>query len=867
MKKKMMLQAIQHKDAMQLTPEEMIHVLNSSLSGISSKELEERRERYGSNRMSKRAPFSMTKEILASFFNPFTLVLLLLAFISYMTDVVLVQQKDVTTVIVILFMVILSGVLRIVQETKSSKAADKLQRLVQNTTCVQRQDTGKQEIRMEEVVVGDIIHLAAGDFIPADLRILYAKDLFVSQASLTGESEPIEKLINQENIAYMGSNVSSGTGIGIVIAVGSSTMFGNLALSLQSKKKETSFDTGIKEVSKLLMHFMMVMVPVVFLVNGVIKHDFLQALLFALSIAVGLTPEMLPMIVTTTLAKGASVMGKKKTIVKNLSSIQSFGAMDILCTDKTGTLTKDKVELELHLNVMQESDLRVLRYAYANSYYQSGLKNLMDVAVLEKVNEENLKDIEDIYTKTDEIPFDFHRRRMSVVIQDKQGEIQLVSKGAIEEMLAVCTKVELHGEVLPLDELRIHEVIRGGEKLNKQGMRVLGLARKTDNSKRDGFCVEDEADMIFMGYLAFLDPAKESARHAIQALHQHGVEVKVLTGDNDQVASYICKAVGIKVDEILLGSDMEQMDTLELSEKIKHIQVFAKLNPLQKEMIVALLKQQGHTVGFMGDGINDAGAMKISDIGISVDNAVDIAKESADIILLEKDLMVLEEGILEGRKIFTNMMKYIKMTVSGNFGNMISVLAASIFLPFLPLLPIQILVLNLLYDITCIAIPWDKVDGIYLKHPKTWDAKGIKRFMFWMGPVSSIFDIMTFLVLYFIICPSVCGNYPNNAVLFMAVFQAGWFVESLCSQILIIHCIRTDKLAIWKSKATGSVTLFTSISMLTGILLPYTFIGEALDMSHIPMQYYGFLIVILMMYMGLVTLVKRAYLKRYPTLM
>lgn len=871
MKKTIKKDVLDLKKIQASTVQEVLEYTASSFSGIQLDDVDERMERFGRNEIYHKKHFSLLKDSIASFFNPFTLVLLLLAFISYLTDFVFVKSKDLTTVIIILIMVGCSGILRILQETKSHKAAEKLKSLVKSTTCIEREKS-KKEYLMEEVVIGDIIHLAAGDFIPADLRILSAKDLFITQASLTGESEPIEKDFeqNSDNIAYMGSNVVSGSGIGIVVAVGNTTMFGKIADTLQTTKRTTSFDKGIKSVSNLLLRFMMVMVPVVFLLNGIMKHDFLQALLFALSIAVGLTPEMLPMIMTTTLAKGAGVMAKKKTVVKNLNAIQNFGAMDILCTDKTGTLTKDHIELEDHFNALGERDDKILRYAYANSHFQTGLKNLLDMAIIQRAEEEfGFQEISEKYKKVDEIPFDFQRRRMSVVIENQRGKSQLITKGAIEEMLQICSFVKIHGDVVALNHKIQESIMRQVEHLNHQGMRVLGLAKKTNVADAENFSVKDEQDMVFIGYLSFLDPAKESAGLAIAALHEHGVDVKVLTGDNELVAKNVCKQVGVPITHILSGMEMEKLNDVQLRERIKSTSLFAKLTPVQKKRIVELLKEEGHTVGFMGDGINDASAMKVSDIGISVDNAVDIAKESADIILLEKDLMVLEQGIMEGRRIFANMMKYMKMTVSSNFGNMISVLLASMFLPFLPMMPIQILILNLMYDISCIAIPWDKVDEEYLKMPRKWDATSIRAFMFWMGPISSIFDVCMFLTLYFVICPMmVHGSFtPNNSILFMAVFHAGWFVESLISQTLVMHVIRTDKVNIVKHHGSIVLVLITGISMIFGIILPFTFMGRALDMNSLPSMYFVYLMIIILLYLVLITYVKRKYCKRYGTLL
>ena len=735
-------------DYAKLDMEKVYEKLESSSKGLSEQESEERLEQYGLNEISYNKEDTWYVQLTKAFINPFILVLITLAVVSFVTDVAMQKQgsKDWTTVIIIVIMVSISGFLRFFQELRSNKEAEKLKALVHNTVDILRKDTGRQEIPMSELVPGDIIRLAAGDIIPGDLRIIHSKDLFISQSMLTGESESVEKYsvvkesdekrsaLELENICFMGTNVVSGTGIAIIVSTGNQTYFGSMAKTLAEKRPQTSFDKGVNSVSWLLIRFMFVMIPLVFFLNGFIKGDWVSAFLFALSIAVGLTPEMLPMIVTTNLAKGAVFMSKHKTVVKSLNSIQSFGAMDVLCTDKTGTLTQDKIVLEKHLNIHGNEDDRVLKHAYLNSYYQTGLKNLMDLAVIDYGREIGLETVEDKYTKVDEIPFDFARRRMSVVLKDKKGETQLVTKGAIEEMLSICSLTEYNGEVTELtDEIR-NEVMGISKGLNEDGMRVIGVAYKTNPRSEGLFSVEDEKNMVLIGYIGFLDPPKDSAATAIKALHEYGVTVKVLTGDNEIVTKKICKEVGIKVDKILLGLQVEEMGEKELKDAVEEVTIFAKLSPLQKSRVVKALQSNGHTVGYMGDGINDAPALKFADVGISVDTAVEIAKESADIILLEKSLMVLEEGVIEGRRTFGNIIKYIKMTASSNFGNMFSVLVASIFLPFLPMLPIHILIQNLLYDISQVAIPWDTMDEDYLKQPRKWDASGISKFMIFIGP-------------------------------------------------------------------------------------------------------------------------------------
>lgn len=715
------------------------------------------------------------------------------------------------------------------------------------------------------------------------MRIIRAKDLFVSQSSLTGESEPVEKFIENGteelknplecvNLAFMGSNVVSGTAVAVVVNIGDYTIFGSIAHDITQKKVATSFDRGVNSVSWLLIRLMLIMAPVVLFVNGFTKGNWMEAVLFALSVAIGLTPEMLPMIISTNLAKGAVAMSKKKVIVKDLNSIQNFGSMDVLCTDKTGTLTQDRVILEYSLDVHGNEDERVLRHAFLNSYHQTGLRNLMDNAIIQHANEKEMVHLWQDYHKVDEIPFDFNRRRMSVVVEDSNGKRQLITKGAIEEMLSVCSYVEYEGSVVPItDELK--ESIRTTvNEYNDDGMRVLGIAQKTNPSPVGAFSVADETDMVLMGYLAFLDPPKESAAKAVAALVEHGVAVKILTGDNDAVAKCICRQVGIKIDNIMLGSDIEDMSNEELAKHVESTTIFAKLSPQQKARIVGVLRRNGHTVGFMGDGINDAAAMKEADVGISVDTAVDIAKESANIILMEKDLMVLENGVIEGRKTYTNIIKYLKLTASSNFGNIFAVLAASIFLPFLPMLPLQLLVLSLIYNIICIAMPWDNVDESYLKKPRDWDASSIKSFMFRIGPASTIFDITTYVLLFFVICPQLCGGHyaaldAAGQAKFVGLFQAGWFVESLWTQTMAIHMVRSPKLPFIQSRASWQVTILSVLGVAAGTIVPYTPLGTALDMKPLPLEYYPFLIATILLYMAILTVVKKLFIRKFGELL
>ncbi|MDU4912075.1 magnesium-translocating P-type ATPase [Clostridium baratii] len=863
-------------DASRTNIEQLYLKMDTSEKGLDENKIEMLRDQFGLNEISHEKKDSVGKKLFEAFINPFTIVLFVLGIISLFTDVILVpkDQRDYSSVVIICIMVTISGVLRFVQELRSSKAAEELKAMVHTTVDVER--NGRKEISLQELVPGDIVYLAAGDMIPADVRIIRAKDLFVGQSALTGESEPVEKFggelsyeeakdnnpLELNNLAFMGTNVISGSALALVITTGDGTYFGEIGKSLTGKKVKTNFDIGVNKVSFLLIKFMAIMVPIVFFLNGFTKGSWLQAFLFALSVAVGITPEMLPMIVTTNLAKGAYAMAKRKTVVKKLDSIQNFGSMDILCTDKTGTLTQDKIILERHLDINGKTDDRVLRHGFLNSYYQTGLKNLMDLAIIDHAIKYGMKELESKYIKVDEIPFDFSRKRMSVVLKDKNSKIQLITKGAIEEMLDISSYVEDDGKVLPLTKEIREKIIKTVNKLNSEGMRVIGIAQKTENQGREDFSVNDENDMVLMGYMGFLDPPKETTTKAIKALKDYGVGVKVLTGDNEAVTACVCSQVGIKNKKILLGSEIENMDDSELQKKVEETDIFAKLSPNQKTRIVTSLRENGHTVGFLGDGINDAGAMRAADVGISVDTAVDIAKESADIILLEKDLMVLEGGVLEGRKTFGNIIKYIKMTTSSNFGNMLSVLVASAFLPFLPMLPIQILVLNLIYDISQIVIPWDNMDEDYLKVPRKWDASSIARFMVIFGPTSSIFDITTFLVMWFVYG---CNSASNPHL--VSLFNTGWFVESLWTQTLIIHMIRTKKIPFVQSRASSAVIAMTVIALIVGTIIPFTALGGALQMTELSTSYFGILIITVIAYMLLCQLVKKIYIGKYKELL
>ncbi|MCD8304991.1 MAG: magnesium-translocating P-type ATPase [Prevotellaceae bacterium] len=843
--------------------------------GLSQEAVEKRTEKYGKNVVQHEAKKNPVVMFAKTFINPFIGVLTGLVIISLFTDVIFAdpeEGQDWTSIIIVTTMIILSAILRFWQEYKAELAGEALKKMVTNTCYVFRADKPAQEMPIEDIVPGDLVKLSAGDMVPADMRIIEAKDLFVSQSTLTGESDGIEKIphviekkfrsgsvVELDNICYMGSTVISGSAMGIVFETGNNTYLGTIAKTIAGHRAKTAFDKGITKVSMLLIRYMLVMVPFVFLVNGITKGDWWAAFLFGISIAVGLTPEMLPMIVSANLARGAVQMSKKKTIVKDLNSIQNFGAMNILCTDKTGTLTRDHIVLERHINAdgTKDEGFRILRHAYFNSFFQTGLKNLMDRAILSHVKDLHLEHVSENYKKVDEIPFDFTRRRMSVVVEDNQGKRQIITKGAVEEMLSICTHVEFDGEVSPLTkELRqkADEIVT---EMNNQGMRVLALAQKSFIEKDHDFAVEDESDMVLIGYLAFLDPPKESAALAIKQLHEHGIEVKVLSGDNDAVVKTISRQVGLDTSTQVTGLAFEKMTEEEKMNAVHEANIFSKLTPMQKVEIVKLLQRQKNTVGFLGDGINDAAALRESDIGISVDSAVDIAKESADIILLEKDLMVLEDGVLEGRSTFGNIIKYVKMTASSNFGNMFSVLVASAFLPFLPMMPIHILVQNLLYDISQTTIPFDRMDEEYLRKPRIWDASDISRFMIWIGPISSIFDILVYVFMWWFF------HCITNTTFDSHLFQSGWFIEGLLSQTLIVHMIRTRKIPFIQSRASWPVLLMTGAIIIIGMCVPFTPFGHSIGLVSLPPIYFAWLWGTLLTYCVLTQFLKVWYIRAF----
>ena len=866
---------------------EVLDALETSITGVQEDQVEMLRETYGENKLTKEKEVPLWKKIYESIINPFTVILLVIAVISLMTNVILAKpgEEDPTTSIIIVVLVLISGGIRFVQELKSDKAASNLSSLIVNTATVIR-DGVQQEIPIEELVVGDVIKLSAGDMLPADALLLETRDFFIQQSSLTGESESIEKkamwipsedetqktVLESERFVFMGSNVVSGSALAVILVTGNDTMIGRIEKTLNNFDEPTSFEKEMNTISWLLIRLMLVLVPVVFVINGLTDSDWLEAGVFALSVAVGLTPEMLPMIITASLAKGAVIMAKEKVVIKKLNAIQDLGAIDILCTDKTGTLTQDEIILEYPLDIHANLDLGVLKIGYLNSYFQTGLKNLLDRAIItrtekESIEHEDLRELSTRYKKIDELPFDFERRRMSVIVKEETQEgALLVTKGALEEMLSISSHVQDGKEIYPITEEIRQNILEAVSQLNEQGLRVLGVSRKQYEDASHRFAVEDEANMILMGYLAFLDPPKPSAAPAIQALKEHGVMTKILTGDNEKVTQTVCERVGLPVDHILLGTDIEEMDDATLAIEAEKTTIFAKLSPEQKARIIRLLKVNGHKVGYMGDGINDAPSLKVADVGISVDTAVDIAKEVADVILLDKDLLVLEKGLIEGRKVYANMTKYIKMTVSSNFGNIFSLLFASVFLPFLPMAPVHLIVLNLIYDLSCVALPFDHVDEDFLKEPRAWTAKSITRFMSWLGPTSSIFDIITFAVMFFGIAPMITGSSyaeSTNPAYFLMVFQTGWFIQSMWSQTMVIYMLRSPKLPFIQSKPAFSLLVTSLFALFIVTVLPYTPLAASLKLATLNGMYFLALMLITVSYMLLVTIVKKVYIKKY----
>lgn len=861
--------------------------LQTAPHGLSWKEAARRLEVFGPNELRAQRPPTWYQVLWTACKHPFNAVLVFLAVISFLTG-------DIKAAVVMLAMVVLSVGLRFWQEMKSHVQAESLRQLVRTEATVVRSDQAgvlrkpnefdriASDIPTRELVPGDIVKLSAGDLVPADMRLIESRDLFVTQSALTGEAMPVEKyeperqpargvgpgqerlppeVLDSPHLLFMGTAIVSGTAKAVVLATGSRTYFGQMAEKVTGKRPETAFDRGVKQVSWLLIRFMAVMAPLVFMINGLLKHDWFDAFLFGVAIAVGLTPEMLPMIVNANLARGAVALARKKTIVKHLHAIQNFGAMDVLCTDKTGTITQDRVVLIRHVDCFGNDSRRVLEHAYLNSLFQTGLKNLLDRAVIERAEALGLRDVARQWWKLDEIPFDFVRRRMSVVLTRGKRERVLYCKGAVEEMLDICTQVEMDGRVVPMTGEVREQLKTLRTRLNEDGLRVIAVGYKNLGGGAAGdfasFSAADETGLVFSGFVAFLDPPKETTAEALRLLREHGVTVKILTGDNAVVARKICRDVGLDVEQVVTGAEIEGLDDNALGELAERTTIFAKLTPMQKARVVRALKARGHTVGFMGDGVNDAVALREADVGISVDSAVDVAKEAADIILLEKSLLVLERGIVEGRRTFGNVIKYIKMAASSNFGNVFSVLVASAFLPFLPMLAPQLLVQNLLYDISQIAIPWDKMDAEYVRVPRQWSAATIGTFMLCIGPISSIFDITTFWVLWHL--------FGANSVENQALFQSGWFVEGLLTQTLIVHMIRTEKIPFIQSVAAPPLLIMTGLVMALGLWLPFSPIAPALRLQPLPGTYFIYLAGVLVCYSLTVQVAKRLYIRTFKS--
>lgn len=881
--------------------EDALVLLDATANGLTVEQATERLNAVGPNTIEATTK-TLARRIADAFIDPFAGILAALALVSLYIDVLAVPepQRDPSTVIVIGTMLLVSGGMKFIQEARSGNAAEALKDLVSNT-CTALRDGERIEIPFDELVPGDVIRLSAGDMVPADARIITARDLFVIESALTGESEAVEKttavtvvegadgsalpLSACKNIVFTGTSVQNGAAMALVVATGSDTYLGGIAKMLNGRGEKSAFDRGVSSVSMLLVRLMLVMAPAVFAINAATKGNVIDALLFATSVAVGITPQMLPVIVTTSLSQGAKDLARRQVIVKELPAIQNLGAMDVLCCDKTGTLTEDRIVLERYLNTDGNEDARVLRHAFLNSFFQTGLKNLIDLAVIDRadvtpstVAPDSMlgQSLRDRYTKVDEVPFDFSRRRLSVVVADAQGKTQMVTKGAAEEMLEICSFVEIDGIAQPLTDEKLAQIRKQIAGLNAEGLRVIAVAQKTNPRCVGEFGIADECDMVLMGFLAFLDPPKASAAGAVATLEAKGVAVKVLTGDNDRVAATVCEQIGIDASNVLLGSEIDALDDAELAKRAEKTHLFAKLSPLQKARLVRVMREMlGHTVGFMGDGINDA-AMRASDCGISVDSAVDIAKESADIILLQKDLGVLERGIIEGRRTYGNLLKYLKTTVSSNFGNVLPVTVASLFLPFLPMSALQLVLLSLVYEIVCIALPWDTVDDAWTARPRAWDAASIKGFMLELGPVSSLFDIVTFAALFFVVCPAAvdaswselatAGDVAGMAT-FAALFQSGWFVESMWSQTLVVHMLRSPHLPSPRDHAAPALCVLTVLGLALVTWLPASPIADALGLMPLPTSFFGLLIGIVTAYIALTQLAKRRYIARHGELL
>jgi Mg2+-importing ATPase len=849
-----------YNDISNLSKNDVLKEFNTDLNGLSEEEVENRIGLDGKNVVMDKKRKKWYVFLIKSFLDQFILVLIALSIISFFLD-------DKIGGAIIVTLAVISAFIRFFQEYSSYISDIKLNEMIKSTTNVRRKDKDElTEINIEELVKGDIVELGAGSIVPADLRIIECKDLFIAESMFTGESVPVEKfdsikgiadtVIELSNICFMGSTVVSGSAVCIVVETGKKTYLGNIASKLNKPKETTNFEIGINKITGLLIRYMTVIVCAVFLINGLVKKDWIQALMFSISVAVGITPGMLSMIVNVNLSKGAKFLSKKKTLVKNINSIQNLGAIDVLCTDKTGTLTMDKVVLQKYMNVEGEEDYKVLDYAFLNSYHSTGIKNLIDRAVIEYGVEHGIKDLVSDYTKIDEIPFDYERKRMSIVVKTPKGKHRLITKGALEEILKICTTVKDEENIVDLTEEMINKININADKLHNQGMHVIAICEKLEFPEEEIFNSEDESQMTFIGYVAFLDPPKENAKEALEKLAEANIEVKVLTGDSSAVTQNICTQVGIKIKNVLTGIDIEKMSDAELSKQVEITNIFARLAPMQKERVVTALRKNGHVVGYMGDGVNDAPSLRSADVGISVDSATDIAKESSDIILLEKSLMVLKDGVIEGRRIYGNIMKYLKMALSSNFGNVFSVLVASIFLPFLPMIPIQLIIQSLIYDLSQVAIPFDSVDLEFLEKPKKWDTNDLKHFMNTLGITSSLFDVATFLALWFIL--------GFNTIDKQILFQTGWFVEGLISQTLIVHFIRTSKIPFIESMASSKLVFTTTISIVLAVIIPMALNSvKGFNFAILPANYYIYLIIILFMYAVLVEIVKRIYIKKY----
>ena len=861
--------------------------LGASPDGLSQTQIESMREMYGVNSFSGRKNDTMLPRLRRAFINPFNIILLVLGMISLATDVVLASDfaRNATTAVIIFSMILISGTIRLIQEIRAKNASKQLNRLIHESITVRREGE-LREIPAEELVVGDIVLISAGDRVPADIRLTKVSDLFISQAAITGESAILEKnaqvssysnpesLPQLENLAFMATTVISGKGEGIVLAVGKDTLYGSFAKEDPDEKQ--SFQKGANSIAWVMLRFITVLIPVVFILLKITGGKWLESFAFALSVAVGLMPEMLPMVITACLARGSLSMSRKQTIIKDINAMQGFGSMDVLCMDKTGTLTNESILLEYYMDVLGNESDQVLDFAFLNSSYHSGVCNPIDNAILAcqtmPGHEQHFADLLIQYQKEDEIPFDYSRKFVSTLVTDKNGDCQLIVKGNISQIVARCSHVEFRGEILPMEKNGMESVASVVDEMLQDGMKVIAVARKKIE-KQSQIIPADEKDLILMGYLAFFDAPKKTAKTSVEALKRLKVTPKILTGDQADVAASICKRVGIPSEIILTGAELDQMTDTELNEAVEKIHVFAELTPGQKVRLVSALRQNGHTVGFLGDGINDIPALCESNVGISVDTAVDAAKDAADVVLLQKDLGVLEQGILEGRKTFTNMLKYIKITASSNFGNIFSIVCASAFLPFLPMTSLQILLLNLLYDVLCIILPWDNVDEEDTLSPRDWSGKTLGQFMLFFGPISSLFDVVTFLFLYYILCPMLCGGatYLNIAdpviqSQYVALFQTGWFLESMWTQVLILHFLRTRKIPFVQSSPSVPVicTTFAGIIVFTGIT--FTRSAAIFGLTRLPIRYFGFLFAVALLYMLLTTVVKTLYQKKYHEL-